>query len=93
MTIQDLVGRRPKDFGIDPIEFMRELFPICRSITGDGARATLDGIGQQLPLQRHEVPSGSEVLSQISTWVMPPKYASSITSDCSGDSWSMAMLI
>jgi aminopeptidase-like protein len=39
---------------------MREMYPICRSITGDGVRATLDVIEQSLKLERHSVPSGTQ---------------------------------
>jgi len=40
-------------------ELMRELFPICRSISGDGVRETLRAIGKRVPLTTHEVPSGT----------------------------------
>jgi aminopeptidase-like protein len=44
-------------------ELMERLYPICRSITGDGVRATLDGledaIGDAARLVRSEVPSGT----------------------------------
>jgi aminopeptidase-like protein len=38
---------------------MAEMFPICRSITGDGVRATLDLIDRTVKLERHSVPSGT----------------------------------
>jgi aminopeptidase-like protein len=50
--------------------FMRELFPICRSITGDGVRETLAAVGRRIPLELHEVPSGTEVLD----WTVPEEW-------------------
>ncbi len=47
-----------------------ELFPICRSITGEGLRATLRYIGNQIPLRLTEVPSGTPVLD----WEVPPEW-------------------
>jgi aminopeptidase-like protein len=49
---------------------MRELFPICRSITGDGVRETLAAVGRRIPLELHEVPSGTEVLD----WTVPEEW-------------------
>jgi aminopeptidase-like protein len=46
------------------------LYPICRSITGDGVRATLEIVGRGLPLEVHEVPSGTRVLD----WEIPPEW-------------------
>src|SRR5215208_5038174 len=54
--------------GTDPVigEHMlalaRELFPLHRSITGEGLRATLRRISERIPLELHEVPSGTKVL-------------------------------
>jgi aminopeptidase-like protein len=50
--------------------FARELFPLCRSITGDGLRATLRAIGERIPLELHEVPSGTQVLD----WTVPDEW-------------------
>lgn len=45
--------------------WMREAYPLCRSITGDGVRQTLDLLAAALPLgvalQRTGVPTGTEV--------------------------------
>ena len=49
---------------------IEELYPICRSITGDGLRQTLAIIGRQIPLQLTEVPSGEAVLD----WTVPPEW-------------------
>lgn len=50
--------------------FMAEAFPICRSITGDGVRQTLELIGRQLPLTVHEVPTGTPVFD----WEIPREW-------------------
>jgi len=40
-------------------ELMAELYPVCRSITGDGVRQTLAILRRHIPLEIHEVPSGT----------------------------------
>ncbi len=52
------------------MKLIRELYPICRSITGNGVRETLAIVGRHVPLARHEVPSGTAVLD----WTVPPEW-------------------
>src|SRR5271168_1506482 len=47
-----------------------ELFPICRSITGDGIRQTLNLIKQKIPIETFEVPSGTLVFD----WTVPKEW-------------------
>lgn len=49
---------------------MRELYPICRSITGDGFRQTLARLKEEVPLEVHEVPSGTKVFD----WTVPREW-------------------
>ena len=49
---------------------VERLYPICRSITGDGVRRTLDIIGEYVPLRVTEVPTGTEVLD----WTVPREW-------------------
>jgi aminopeptidase-like protein len=54
----------------DVFGLMHELYPICRSITGNGVRKTLDAVERWIPLARSEVPSGTPVLD----WEVPPEW-------------------
>lgn len=56
--------------GDEMYSLVEELYPICRSITGNGVRATLNRIGDVVPLQRHEVPSGTSVFD----WTIPREW-------------------
>lgn len=47
-----------------------ELFPICRSITGEGTRATLRRIASWIPLTIHEAPSGTAAFD----WTVPDEW-------------------
>ena len=47
--------------GKEIYEVVRKLFPICRSITGNGVRETLKIIQEHIPIKIYEVPSGTKV--------------------------------
>jgi aminopeptidase-like protein len=49
---------------------IEDLYPICRSITGDGLRQTLNRIGEIIPIEIHEVPTGAQVFD----WTMPREW-------------------
>src|SRR5262245_34480887 len=51
-------------------ELMEEIYPLCRSITGAGVRATLAAVGQLAPLEITEVPSGTKVFD----WEVPREW-------------------
>jgi aminopeptidase-like protein len=59
-----------KTVGHDMYKLMTELFPICRSITGNGVRETLKIIQKHIPLSTFEVPSGTKVFD----WVVPKEW-------------------
>ena len=46
-----------------------ELYPICRSITGNGVRRTLSALQEIIPLNVHEIPTGTQVFD----WTVPKK--------------------
>lgn len=57
-------------FGKDMHAFAAELFPMCRSITGDGLRKTLSLIKNRIPLQMCEVATGTPVFD----WTVPKEW-------------------
>ena len=46
------------------------LYPLCRSITGDGVRETLRILREHVPLEIHEVPTGTQVFD----WTVPREW-------------------
>ena len=51
-------------------KLLKELYPICRSITGDGVRETLGFIQKYISIKVHEVPSGTKVFD----WTIPKEW-------------------
>ncbi|MGY4688933.1 DUF4910 domain-containing protein [Salibacterium sp. K-3] len=56
--------------GREMYSLLQQLFPICRSITGNGVRQTLQIMKQIIPVQQFEVPSGTQVLD----WQVPKEW-------------------
>ncbi len=54
----------------EALSIARDLYPICRSITGEGVRATLARLGRVIDLERVEVPSGTPAFD----WEVPPEW-------------------
>jgi aminopeptidase-like protein len=57
-------------FGDQMFQLICDLFPICRSITGNGVRESLEIISRHVPIQIREVPSGTRVFD----WTVPKEW-------------------
>lgn len=51
-------------------DLAQRLYPICRSITGNGVRETLNILKEFIPLQIHEIPTGTKVFD----WEIPDEW-------------------
>jgi aminopeptidase-like protein len=49
---------------------IEELYPICRSITGNGLRETLRAVQRRVPIELHEIPSGTRAFD----WTVPDEW-------------------
>jgi aminopeptidase-like protein len=58
------------DLGVRIHALIEELYPLCRSLTGDGVRETLRILSRVAPLQVSEVASGTPVLD----WTVPDEW-------------------
>ena len=56
--------------GAEMYALAERIFPICRSITGNGVRQTLRELGQHIPIEVHEIPTGTPVLD----WTIPREW-------------------
>jgi aminopeptidase-like protein len=71
VSIRDTVSvADPAEVGSAMHELMAELYPICRSITGEGFRTTLATLAKHVDLDVHEVPSGTQVFD----WTVPREW-------------------
>jgi aminopeptidase-like protein len=68
--MNEFEGMNPSDLGIEMHRFAAEIYPICRSITGEGIRETFKQIQKLIPVQLHEVASGTKVFD----WVVPREW-------------------
>lgn len=68
MNVQ--IAPSSEDVGLQMYRLIAELYPLCRSITGNGLRETLRRIQQQIPIVIHEVPSGTKVFD----WTVPNEW-------------------
>lgn len=59
-----------EELGLAIYGLIEKLYPICRSITGEGVRETLRIIQQIIPLKIHEVPTGTQVFD----WKVPKEW-------------------
>src|SRR5262249_38806803 len=77
-AVRPALGGHPRRHAAPPVNVTGEqlhtlverLYPLCRSITGDGVRATLDILAESVLLDVHEVPTGTEVFD----WTVPREW-------------------
>jgi aminopeptidase-like protein len=72
MNMRRDLGERllTEEIGEEIFALAAKIFPICRSITGDGVRQTLREIAAHVALEMHEVPTGTPVFD----WTIPREW-------------------
>jgi aminopeptidase-like protein len=68
--LKELDQRNLAEIGREIHQFATELYPICRSITGDGIRQTLALINNRIPLEMFDVATGTQVFD----WTVPKEW-------------------
>jgi len=58
------------EIGQEIYQLIVRLFPICRSITGNGVRQTLNVIKEYIPIEICEIPSGTRAFD----WIIPKEW-------------------
>ncbi|MGH6689262.1 MAG: DUF4910 domain-containing protein [Gammaproteobacteria bacterium] len=71
MTVDELrAALNEQTLGTALAACVADLYPICRSITGEGVRETLRRLQRLVPVTIHEVPTGTEVFD----WTVPREW-------------------
>jgi aminopeptidase-like protein len=70
MTGIDVDALAAANVGEEMHALMEELYPICRSLTGDGVRETFAILEREVPLEVTEIPSGTQVFD----WTLPREW-------------------
>ena len=63
-------GAAPDGIGDEIYDLAAELYPICRSITGQGVRDTLDVLARHIPVARQRVATGEQAFD----WTVPQEW-------------------
>ena len=70
MQFIDPGAERNEELGASMYALAVRLFPICRSITGDGIRETLEILNEYIPIETREVATGTKVFD----WEVPREW-------------------
>lgn len=70
LVLDQETTKRMSIAGEDLYNLIKKLYPICRSITGNGVRETLKIIQEHIPIEIHEVPTGTKVFD----WTVPKEW-------------------
>ena len=62
--------KHQSNIGVEMFALAEKLFPICRSITGNGVRESLTILQKHIPLEIKEVASGTPVFD----WTIPKEW-------------------
>lgn len=69
-TMNHEVVRETLSKGEEMHQLMTELYPICRSITGDGVKETLNILKKHIPVNTHKIRTGAVVFD----WEVPKEW-------------------
>lgn len=70
MILRSLSDQAADGVARECMSLVRDLYPLCRSLAGPGVRRSLDLVEQWIPLERHEVPTGTPVFD----WEVPREW-------------------